>query len=325
MPVTNELIAQARATVIRTQNPGVAALQAQLRIGYSSACELINQLQREGILLLPFPGRASGIHPDWRRLHLRSIKADARLTHFERVVQLALFYFELAEEDSNAHSKIVRPQVVWAGIRWKDVQHQFRSNWYGQQNLSLTEAALAFNAWLGIHGVAEALLEEAASAIRAGCLPYERPFRPVHDKRERLDRLYVRMARFFRRGVREEFSHHSRAAEYFVGNDLAPHSERVSGYHGEHVVPCAVLRDTAFRLYEERWSVMHVAALMKRLLVVAYIPQESRSLLDSGENCLRDRMPDSAWDPIEGCVYARLHAKNIDAPFISDYPCTCVH
>lgn len=324
MSVPNEMLAQARATVIRTRNPGIAALQAQLRIDYSSACELIIQLQREGILLLPFPGRASGVHPDWRRIHVQSIKGDARLTHFERVVQLALFYFELAEEDSNAHSKIVSPQVAWTGIRWEDVQQQFRSKWYGQQNLSLTEAALAFNAWLGTHGVAEALLEEAVSTIRAGCLPYERPFRRVRDERERLDRLYVRMARFFRRGVREEFSHHSRVAEYFVGNDLAPHSERVSGHHGEHVVPCAVLRNIAFSLYADRWSVMHVAALMKRLLVVAYIPKESKSLLDSGEHCLRDRMPDSAWDPIEGCIYVRLHAKNIDVPFIAEYPCTCM-
>jgi hypothetical protein len=325
MPITNELLAQARAIVIRTRNPGVAALQAQLRIGYSSACELIIRLQHEGILLLPFPGRATGIHPDWRRIYVQSIKGDVRLAHFERVVQLALFYFELAEEDSDAHSEIARPQVAWTGIRWKDVQHQFRSNWYGQQNLSLTEAALAFNAWLGIQGIAEALLEEAAITIRAGCLPYERPYRPVRDERERLDRLYVRMARFFRRGVREDFSHHSRVAEYFVGNDLAPHSEWVLGYHGEHVVPCAVLRDIAFDLYADRWSVMHVAALMKRLLVVAYIPQEGKLLLDSGRRCLRNRMPDSAWDPMEGCIYARLHAKNIDVPFIAEYPCTCVH
>lgn len=325
MPITNELLVQARSTVIYTQNPGIAALQAKLRIGYSFACELIDQLQREGILLLPFPGRAAGIHPDWRRIHVQSIKGDARLTHFERVVQLALFYFELAEEDSNAHSGIAGPQVAWAGISWQDVQNQFRSNWYGQQNLSLTEAALAFNAWLGIQGVTEAFLEEAASAIRAGCLPYERPFRPVRDERERLDRLYVRMARFFRRGVREDFSHHSRAAAYFVGNDLAPHSEHVPGFHGEHVVPCAVLRNIAFDRYADQWSVMHVATLMKRLLVVAYIPQEGKLLLDSGQDCLRDRMPDSAWDPIEGCIYARLHSKNIDVPFIAQYPCTCAH
>lgn len=325
MLITNELLSLSRATVIRTQNPGAAALQAQLRIGHASACELIIQLQSEGILLSPFPGRAAGMHPDWRRSPVRSIQGDARLTHFERVVQLALFYFELAEEDSDAHSEIARPQVAWAGIHWKTVQQQFRSTWYGEQKLPLTEAALAFNAWLGMHGVAEALLEEAPSAIRAGCLPYERQFRPVRDERERLDRLYVRMARFFRRGVREDFSHHSRVAEYFVGNDLAPHSEKVSGFHGEHVVPCAVLRDVAFDCYAARWSVTDVAALMKRLLVVAYIPQEAKSLLDSGRHCLRDRMPDPAWDPLKGCIYARLHAKKIDVPFVVEYPCACAH
>jgi len=325
MSHAHELLSAARDAVIRTQNPSIAALQAKLRIGHSAASKLISELEREGILLAPFPGRARGLNPDWRRVYVQSNLGDLRLNHFDQVAQLALFYFELAEEDANAHSKLARPQVSWRGIKWREVQHLFRSTWYGQQSLSLTDAALALNAWLADRGIAEAARPEAIESIRARCRDYERPFHSVNDPVQRLDRLYVRMARFFRRTVREDLSYHSRIAEYFVGNDLAPHSAPVPGYHAEHVVPCAVIRDIAIECFKEFWSVMQVAALMKRLLVVAHIPMAAKDLLDKGQNCLQHRMPDQAWDPVQSCIYARLHAKNIDVPVIPSHPCTCTY
>lgn len=315
-------LARAREVVIRTQNPSVPALQRQLRLGCDAAAGLAGQLQREGVLLCPWPGRPPGLHPDYRRVHVRSVQGDARLNYIERVVHLALFFFELAEEDAHGDSRLIAAQLPDPNLDWAEVQARFREDWFGAQALSLTGAALAFHDWACARGAGPADLGAVEAGIRAGCLPYERPFEPVTDAQRRLARAYVRLARFYRRMLREDLTRHARVADWFVPVSLAPHSHGKPGQHPEHVVPCAVMRDAAAACFDDHWSIDEVAALLRRWLVVIWIDDEDRKLLDHGTHPLKYRMPDD-WDGASGCVYARLHARGIAFEPAAGHPCTC--
>ena len=319
---SNKELDIARAVVLRTQNPGIAALQAQLRLGHVAASALIARLRDEHTILCTWKGRQPGIHPDHRRVHVQSIKGDVRLNYIERVAQLALFYFELAEEDSNAHSEAVIAQLPAGGLAWGQVQELFRREWYGAGKMTLTDAALAFHVWLRQHGAVPDALGGVEAGIRARCLPYERSFTPVTDAAQRLDRAYVRMARFFRRTVREDFSEHSRVVEWFVGDSVVPQNKWMAGLHGEHVVPCAVLRNLSVQCFADQRSVRQVADLLRRLLVVIWIGQTDKKLLDNGPRNLRSTMP-PGWLVETGCLYARLHSKGIRFEPAQGYPCSC--
>ena len=166
-------LARAREIVIRTQNPTVSALQRHLRLGYGAASGLADALQRDGVLLCPWPGRPPGLHPDYRRVHVRSVQGDARLNYIERIVQLALFFFELAEEDGNSDSRLIEAQLPGPSLDWDEVRARFRETWYGSAALSLTGAALAFHDWACARGAGPADLGAVDTGIRAGCLPYE--------------------------------------------------------------------------------------------------------------------------------------------------------
>lgn len=319
---TLDRLAEARDEVLRTQNPGIAALQSRLGMGHEQASALIAQLQNEHTILCPWPGRGTGIHPDYRRVHVQSVKGDGRLNYIERVAQLALFYFELAEEGQNAHSRLVLAQLPVGISDWGQVQYLFRSRWYGGEGMTLTDAARAFYAWLLDSGAAPSALGGVEAGIRACCLPYERPFVIVNSVEQCLTRSYVRMARYFRRTVREDFDQHSRVAQWFVNDGLAPQNIRAANTYGEHVVPCAVLRHVAAQCYADQWSIMQVAALLRRLHVVIWLRNEFKGTLDNGRGNVRSRMPVS-WSVDKGCLYARLHDKNVPFEPAPGYPCTC--
>jgi hypothetical protein len=321
-PSQADLLARARALVIRTQNPSVPALQRSLGLGHGAAADLAAQLERDGVLLCPWPERPPGLHPDHRRVHVRSVRGDARLNHIERIVQLALLFFELAEEDAQADSQLIAAQLPGANLDWAEVQARFRDTWYGSEALSLTGAALAFHAWTCARGAGPADLGAVEAGIRAGCLPYERPFEPVPGAARRLARAYVRLARFYRRMLREDLTPHTRVADWLVPVAQAPQNHGRPGQHPEHVVPCLVMRAAAAACFEDHWSIHDVAELLRRWLVVIWIDEEDRRLLDHGARHLKHRMPDD-WDGVAGCVYARLHARGIAFAPAAGHPCTC--
>jgi hypothetical protein len=312
----------ARDHVLQTQNPSIAQLQSKFRLGYHAASALIEQLRTEQVILSLWPSRDTGLHPDYRRVYPPRIQGDERLNYIERVAQLSIFFFELAEEDSDGHSELVQVQLPAGGLPWKEVRRLFRREWYGDRKLSITEGALAFHSWLCQQEAAPVERDGIEAAIRARCLPYERPFTAVRDPRLILDRAYVRLARFFRRMAREDITGHSRVVDWLVPPAEVPQNAKQPGKHGEHVVPCAVLRDIAIACFEDYWSVYDVAALLRRLLVLIWIEPGAKDLLDNGHDHLRDRMP-AGWQTPTGCLYARLHAKGIVFTPAPGYECTC--
>lgn len=262
------------------------------------------------------------LHPDYQRMPVACIQGNARLNYIERIMHLALFFFELAEEDTNGHSRVIRDQLPATGMKWSEVQRQFREVWYGSEELSLTDAALRFHQWVGARIVLPLEWTGLEEGIRAACLPYERPFQFVTESLQQLDRNYVRLARFYRRMVREDITQHTRTVERFVSNATVPQNQGRPEQHPEHVVPCKVLRDMAMACFRDHWSVREVADLLRRLLVVIWIEQEHRIALDHGESNLKNRMPEG-WDRDRDCLYMRLHEKAIAFLPAAGIPCTC--
>lgn len=58
---SNELFAEAREAVARTQKASISFLQRKLRIGYSRAAELIGQLEAEGCIGPAEPGKPRAV------------------------------------------------------------------------------------------------------------------------------------------------------------------------------------------------------------------------------------------------------------------------
>ena len=81
------------------------------------------------------------------------------------------------------------------------------------------------------------------------------------------------------------------------------------GGHIEHLVPCVVLRDLAFKMYWDNKTEKDVSEMLSRLLRVARITTEEADRLDHKLK-LKTRMPDG-WDYETGDVLARLEAAKI--------------
>lgn len=79
--------------------------------------------------------------------------------------------------------------------------------------------------------------------------------------------------------------------------------------HIEHLVPCVVLRDLAFKMYWDNKTEKDVSEMLGRLLRVARISTEEARHLDV--DCkLKTRMPDG-WSYETGDVLARLEVAEI--------------
>lgn len=322
MSLDSLYLERARGAVRQSQNPSVSALQSTLRIGHTFACDLIERLQVEGMLLTPMDGRQPGVHPDYRRDVVRRIGNNDRLRYVCLVVQAALLCFELDEETSDGDSAVLKLHVP-LGVPWKVLRLLFLKEWYGKQGLSLTSAALAFHDWLRERGFAPVDCYDVLSeTIVSECLPYERSRQTVTAPADRLARAYIRLARYYLRSLSEGGSRHTRIAQYYVRDKVVPQNLRLSAdQHPEHVVPCAVLRDTAATAFEAGASVRDVADWIERRMLVVWIAKSDARRLDC-ELDLKDRMSPQ-WNTSIGCPYERLHIGCITFTPASSHPCTC--
>lgn len=324
-PCRDSLFAAAVDALLRSQDARVSRLRRDLHLDHGAAIALVEQLKRSGILLLDWPGRETGLHPDFQNVRLRDVSADEADVYTRRVANLAIFYWEMAEQDNDAHSDLVKMMLLprMPVSLWKKAQDFFRRDCYAEAPMTITDAALKFHNWALARGLAPLKNIDYAAAIRAECLPYERPFVRLMDPASMLERAYVRLARYLRLAATDAASFHSRIPDYFVQISQVPQSAKSPGHdHPEHVVPCAVQRDIACEMFRSGHSVYSVAQLLKKLHVVIWINHEAREALDFGPSNLKYRMP-AGWRPENGCIYARLHEKHIPFDPPPSHPCTC--
>lgn len=80
--------------------------------------------------------------------------------------------------------------------------------------------------------------------------------------------------------------------------------------HREHLVPCAILRDTCYAMFGNGASIEDATALLKRNLQVAYIDKSEAQYMDNTLG-LKTAMPEG-WCPHTGSPSARLEAAGIE-------------
>ncbi len=102
---------------------------------------------------------------------------------------------------------------------------------------------------------------------------------------------------------------HSRLFDTLVYDIPVKGKSKNGGGHKEHLVPCALLRDHAFKMFWDGKSEEDVAEMLRRLLCIAHITPAEARLLDN-ELGLKTKMPDG-WDFETGSVMARLEAAGI--------------
>lgn len=320
-----DLLHAAVRAVLHSQDGRTSRLQRDLRLSYSVAVGLIEQLQSAGILTVEWPDRERALHPDYRSVLFRDVSADEALVYARRVANLAIYCFELAEQDNDAHSELVQMMLPLAvpKSQWREVRNFFRRDCYATGEMTISQAALAFHAWALERGSSPAAHSRFDLMIREECLPYERPFLRITNPTESLNRAYIHMARFFRQVASGVLPYHSRPSAFFIQDDRAPQSEKQPGRtHAEHVVPCAVQRDIACEMFRREHSVYDVAQILKKLHVVIWIDSNQAYVLDNGPDSFRSRMP-AGWQPETNCIYARLHDKKIPFNPPLSHPCTC--
>jgi hypothetical protein len=84
----------------------------------------------------------------------------------------------------------------------------------------------------------------------------------------------------------------------------------------EHLVPCAYIRDRAFKMYQEGSTVNDVAGMVGRLLKIAFITPDEAKLIDSKYKTNMppdwDHMKDSITSRLEGCGIKLILSEAIE-------------
>lgn len=102
---------------------------------------------------------------------------------------------------------------------------------------------------------------------------------------------------------------HSRLFETVVYNEYIELNHKSSECrYPEHVVPCAFIRDHAFKMYWDGKTPEDVAKMIGRLLRIAYIKDEQAKLLDAVH---KYTMPND-WNPVSDSILRRLEDAGIE-------------
>jgi hypothetical protein len=102
---------------------------------------------------------------------------------------------------------------------------------------------------------------------------------------------------------------HSRLFETVVYNEYIELNRKSSERrYPEHVVPCAFIRNHAFKMYWDGKTPEDVAKMIGRLLRIAYIKDEQAKLLDTVH---KYTMPND-WNPDSDSILRRLEDAGIE-------------
>jgi hypothetical protein len=322
------LLDLARASVKATGSGSVARLQQDLGLSYGIAAALADSLEAEGTLLPPHGDRPRMLHPRFLRQHVRDVSAAPRARYVNRMVALALFFFECHEEGHVGHSRIPGLLSPVTGLSMKVMRDFFLARCYRDQQLSLGQAALAFHSHRVEAGLTDLDDVSMADAIAIACVPHARHPLTGLTREARIDRAHLRLARCYRHMLADGVGHQSRVSEWYVPDEFVARGVSAmrkargicDGTHTEHVVPCAFMRETAFRCLREGGSLEDVTQMTKRFLTIVDITGYERGMLDDGPESLLDVMP-TGWN--DGCIFARLHSKQIVFTPGPGFTCIC--
>lgn len=136
----------------------------------------------------------------------------------------------------------------------------------------------------------------------------------IFTDEEKKHRAFLRAAMVIRGLWEEKESSDTRLLqEPLILDALVTVGESIRGKgRREHVVPRAVLCETAHQMLADGASDEEVAAMLMKFLKIVHIHPEEQVLLDSSKHFnLRQCMPDT-WSALDGCEFARLKAAGIE-------------
>lgn len=315
--LTEELVMAASDVAVRERHATVSLLQRRLRIGYTSARQILNELELRRVLDAP---NADGLHH--AALHLLTPtegKQPAQQVHVRLIRDLALYLLENHGYESTVAVKILADP-------FKASRNELRE--LVREAMGLERSKSLFSVALAIAHLPQFASSVPAESIhqdlQAECARTEvRTERPDSAMRGRLAGLFY-ATRYLKRRIMEGLAPHSRAVEAFVHQSLLPHGQAHSATatYREHVVPCVLVQAKATELLRHGIPEAIVAEWIEPFVRIVRIDKADAKQLD-GPLGLKQVMPDG-WQFGHGCVYARLHQLEIDFAPPADGPaCTC--
>jgi hypothetical protein len=247
-----------------------------------------------------------------------SINTDRN--YLERIAYLSYFFYQTHEEHGgNGHSMLIKLFNPTAGkISMATLRSVVLHGFVRQQKMSITETAVETAKWLRSAGLAPSDISNEQDQLQTISSRYEGTFDLPHSVRN--VRVCLRLVRFLWLMYAHDVGSHSRAVEYFFPNDeiligRSPDAP-ISGYHPEHVVPCAYIRDEVKRRFVDRPLVVggkedelcarDMCQFVDRLMAVAYISKKEAAYLDKGEKAIKSTMP-ADWNPESDDILVRLN------------------
>ena len=255
--------------------------------------------------------------------------------YLEKISYLS-YYFQYLHKRSGGDGnseliKLLNP-VPEKLAHWKDLRGYILVELIRKNNCNLLSTALEAESWLRAKFQIPIInIKDREEKLKNICNRYDDSIKNTAGEHKdvrvekclQLIRLYWLMSE----GV---ITHQSRAVEFFFSEidiylgktDAAP----IKGYHHEHVVPCAFIRDLFLGYFKSQKLVVgdmenttyanDLAEIANRILGVVHISKEQKNILDANkEKSMKTKMPNN-WDPLTGDIFARLttHGWNVTTP-----------
>ncbi|MGO4156000.1 DNA translocase FtsK [Cupriavidus sp. YAF13] len=326
-----DLVAAATAVLVAEQSVSIALLQRKFRLDYNDALSLMDTLEKRGVVSAPHFNHLRTLTPAYMKPLATTQALSEREKHIRRVFETALFLWEAHEEGQGGNTKAIRilsPHGNKANTRQQ--RNVVFATLDHAQHRSLLTAASALANWLPHDRQGTVDHGDIMDELTVLCLVENRGYQRITDREEKIERSYVRLARYIRRILTEGTPPNTEIFLHFIPNEFVPRGKGKDGPGWEeHVVPRKYLLQTCLELFKAGWSVQEVARTLRLSLVVVPITAVQSGLLDSslgnGGSGLKETMPDG-WRIGIDCIYARLHRANIGfEPASEAANCTCLH
>ncbi len=295
----------------------ISLLQRRLRMGYTRARALVDELGRRGILGDVNPFGLFHVHPS--RFTPLEVPARPEVTHARLIHDLAWY---LVEYQDDKHTECV--YMLAQGLaRYSKIRPALPATIGTESNDGLLPRVAA----------AISRMPEFSSKVPADLIEQDlllacssSEIRPLASDPElsRWRGVYF-ACRYLKRRLMEGENPHTRALEFFTHRYPAGMGKGrvLNGKgHREHVVPLKALSMKAYELLKAGLSEQAVAQWIEPYVRVVIIDKADAARLDHGMR-LKTAMP-PGWKFGRDCMYARLHEADIqfDAPAEGPW-CSC--
>ena len=318
--------------LVAEQSVSISLLQRRLKLGYSAARSLMNILERNGVVSACDDNELRTLTQEYKMKDVPSLMMSERKKYIRSVFETTLFLWESHEENNGGDTKaisLLSPAGPTGGEPVKQRKAVFKVL-EDAPNVSLFSAAYALADWL-LGSFPPALkYGDIKDELEALCAEQELRYEKVKGLEAKIERSYIRLARFIRRVSIGEAPENTDCFINFIPEDFIPKGYGKNGPGwGEHIVPRKYLLHCGVALFKEGWPIKDVAREMRQNLAVVYISDAERKYLDYGPSLgglkLKDTMP-KGWRLGVDCPYKRLHMGGISFdPPVELKPCTCVN